>query len=177
MTELLDRYKQLSSEWTPENRAALLQHATDAVRREQIKATYANAAELAQAVDPRFRITPAIELAAANIEETLTKPRHNLVINWPPQEGKTTLCAVFTPLRALQLDPSTRIVLATHGDGLAEESSAACRTIIREHGSGVVDPISGVEVTDKLGFRLAPGQNKVKTWKIAGARGGIHSAC
>ena len=32
MTELLDRYKQLSSEWTPENRAALLRSEADELR-------------------------------------------------------------------------------------------------------------------------------------------------
>lgn len=141
--------------------------------REEIKTRYANAAELAQAVDPGYRITRAIEMIADAIEVVLSRPRHNLLVTTPPQEGKSSLCAVYTPLRALQLNPNRRIILATYGDSLAEDHSRSCRDIITRHGSGVVDAMTGVAVTDKLGLQLSPTSSKVQSWRVAGARGGM----
>jgi len=141
--------------------------------REQIKAKYRNAADLAQAVDPGYNITPALRMIADAIETVLSRPRHNLLVTTPPQEGKSSLCAVYTPLRALQLNPNRRIILATYGDSLAEDHSRTCRDIIARHGAGVVDAMTGVAVEDKLGLELSPSSSKVHSWRIAGARGGM----
>lgn len=141
--------------------------------REQIKAKYRNAAELAQAVDPGYNITPALRMVADAIETVLSRPRHNLLVTTPPQEGKSSLCAVYTPLRALQLNPNRRIILATYGDSLAEDHSRACRDIIMRHGAGVVDAMTGVTVEDKLGLELSATASKIGSWRIAGARGGM----
>jgi len=91
---------------------------------------------------------------------------------WTPTHN-STLCAVYTPLRALMLNPNCRIILATHGDHLAEESSRLCQSLINSHGAGVVDPLTGVAVEDKLGYRIAQGSARVKSWKLRGSRGGM----
>ena len=159
--------------WQPETRQAMAEYLRTSRAREQIKTKYHNAAELAQAVDPSYNITPALRMVADAIETVLSRPRHNLLVTTPPQEGKSSLCAVYTPLRALQLNPNRRIILATYGDSLAEDHSRACRDIITRHGAGVVDAMTGVTVEDKLGLELSPTSSKVHSWRIAGARGGM----
>lgn len=164
---------ELAADWPADQRAALVDYLDAAARRETIRARYRDVAGLAAAVDPNYRVTPALQLIATAIEKVLTRPRHNLLITIPPQEGKSTLGAVYAPLRALQLNPNCRIILATYADSLAEDHSRMCRTIIQTHGSGVADSMTGSQVEDKLGFRLAHGANKVSAWKIHGALGGM----
>jgi len=159
--------------WQPETRQAMAEYLRTSRAREQIKTKYHNAAELAQAVDPGYNITPALRMVADAIETVLSRPRHNLLVTTPPQEGKSSLCAVYTPLRALQLNPNRRIILATYGDSLAEDHSRSCRDIITHHGAGVVDAMTGVTVEDKLGLELSPTASKIGSWRIAGARGGM----
>ena len=141
--------------------------------REQIRNRYRDAADLAQVIDPNYVITPAIRLTAQRIEVALRKPRHNLVITAPPQEMKSTLCAIYTPLRAFQLNPNSRVILVTYAEQLALDHSRICRGIVSRHGSGVIDPLTGVEVEDKLGFALSATNSKVDTWSITNGKGGL----
>jgi len=173
MTYSPDVVGNVSSSWQPEARQAMLEYLRASQSRERVKTLYSNAAELAHAVDPGYHITPALKMIADAIEVVLTKPRHNLLVTTPPQEGKSSLCAIFTPLRALQLNPNRRIILATYGDALAEDHSRACRDLILRHGSGVVDAMTGVSIEDKLGLQLSTTSSRVQSWRIAGARGGM----
>ena len=50
--------RKVSKDWAPETRSAMLAHLRAAAAREELQGRYSNAAELAQAVDPTFRITP-----------------------------------------------------------------------------------------------------------------------
>ena len=163
----------VSRAWQPETRQAVVDYLRASRAREQVKTRYRNAAELAQAIDPGYHITPALKMIADAIETVLSKPRHNLLVTTPPQEGKSSLCAVFTPLRALQLNPNRRIILATYGDSLAEDHSRSCRDLILRHGSGVVDAMTGVEVEDKIGLKLSSTSSKVQSWRVEAARGGM----
>jgi len=163
----------VSRSWQPETRQAVVDYLRASRAREDIKHRYSNAADLAQAIDPGYNVTPALKMIADAIEVVLSKPRHNLLVTTPPQEGKSSLCAVFTPLRALQLNPNRRIILATYGDSLAEDHSRACRDLIVRHGSGVVDSMTGVEVADKIGLKLSSSSSKVQSWRIEAARGGM----
>lgn len=88
----------------------------------------------------------------------------------------STLCAVWAPIRALQLNPDTRVIIATYGDSLAEEHSAAARDIIVAHGTGAVDSITGKPVEDRLGLRLRQDSTKVSRWRVEGGRGGVVAA-
>lgn len=159
--------------WPSEQKSAMLAWLRAAATRRDVKARYANAAELAKAVDREYRITPALALIADAVETVLSKPRHNLLVTMPPQEGKTMLCSVWTPLRALQLNPNRRIILATYGDALAESHSASCRDIITRHGTDVMDPVTGIAVEDKIGLKLSASSNKVSAWKVQGGNGGM----
>lgn len=160
-------------QWPPEQKIAALKWLESAVQREKIRTRYANAAELATAVDPDFVITPALKLIADAIETVLAKPRHNLLITMSPQEGKSTMCAVWAPIRAWQLNPNRRVILTSYGDDLARTHSNNCRTVIESHGSEVFDPLTGARVEDKLGLKISAKSRRIDAWKIDGARGGM----
>lgn len=164
---------EVSTSWAPESRTAMLEYFRAAQKREAIRKRYRDVADLAAAVDPSFVITRAVRLIAQRIEKVLHNPRHNLLVTAPPQELKSTLCAIFTPVRALQENPNTKIILATYAEPLALDHSRACRSIIQRHGSGVVDDMIGAEVEDKLGFRVSPTATKVNSWQVDNGLGGL----
>lgn len=160
--------------WTDEQKAAMLKWLRAAAARTEIKARYANAAELAASIDPDFNVTPALDLIANSIEDgPLDGADRNLIITTPPQEGKSSLAAVWVPIRALQLNPNTRIILATYGDALAEEHSSRIRDILDSHGSDVIDQVTGMSVVDKIGLKMSTRSNRVSHWKIDGGIGGL----
>jgi hypothetical protein len=162
------------AKWPDEQKTAMLTWLRSAARREEIKTKYANAVDLAASVDPDFNVTPALRLISDEIEAgPLAGAQRNLIITMPPQEGKSTLAAVWTPIRALQLDPNRRIILAAYGDTLAEEHSTKIRTIIDSHGTDVMDSITGLQIQDKIGLKLSSRANRVASWGIDGGIGGL----
>lgn len=170
---------ELTRNWPPEQRAGILRQLEAAQAREKVRTRYAHPAELAMTIDPEFNLTPALLVISTAIEALLNTPpgaRRNLLITCPPQEGKSTMAAVYTVLRALQLDPNRRIILACYGDSLAHGHSRKCRDLINTHGSGVTDSLTGVEMEDKIGLKLAYGANKVSEWSIEGGDGGLVAA-
>lgn len=163
--------------WPPEQKTAMLNSLRAAEVRARVKSVYKHPAEIAQAVTPGYVMTPAIDLISTSIETVLNSPRQlNLDINMPPQEGKSTIAAVWTPIRALQLNPNRRIILATYADALAEAHSRTMRELIGTYGSGVKDPLTGLEVEDLIGLKLAYGANKISAWSVEGGRGGLVAA-
>lgn len=173
MASLEQRINEYTAGWSTERKADLLAYLRAQHTRETMRAKYDHPAELAAAVDPTYVVTPAIDFISHSIERVLREPRRNLMVTMPPQEGKSSLCAVWTPLRALQLDLDTRIILATYGDALAEEHSAAARGIVTAHGTGAVDSITGRPVEDRLGLSLQEGSTKISRWRVEGGQGGV----
>lgn len=170
VAEILERTKH----WPPERKKAVKNYLEAAAVRENIKKRYDSPAAIAAAVDPDFRRTPAINLISNAIERgPLAGRRRNLIVSMPPQEGKSTLCAVWTPIRAWQLNPNRRIIIATYGEDLALQHSTACRGWLEQHGAGVTDPLTGAVVEDKLGLRISTKSRRMDSWRIDGARGGL----
>jgi hypothetical protein len=163
--------------WPSAQRAAMLSSLRAAEVRAQVKTKYQHPADIARAVDPKFVLTRALNVVSTSIERVLNSPRKiNLMITMPPQEGKSTTAAVWTPIRALQLNPNRRIILATYADALAEAHSRAARSIIETYGTDVRDKLTGLPTEDKLGLKLARGANKVSAWSVEGGIGGLVAA-
>lgn len=137
---------------------------------------YEHPADLLAACIPTYNITPAVDLISREIERALRGRRRRLMITAPPQEGKSLLCSVGTPLRALQLHVDWRVMLLTYADGLAEEHSRTARTLVQEFGSGVVDTLTGTRLPDKLGLSLHPSVATASNWRIAEGDGGLVAA-
>lgn len=177
MTDPLERsLAEHTAGWPAERKADLLLYLQAQHARESARRRYDHPAQLAAALDPAYVVTPAIDYISRSIERVIREPRRNLLVTMPPQEGKSSLCAVWAPIRALQLNPDTRIIIATYGDSLAEEHSAAARDVIQSHGTGATDSITGKAVEDRLGLRLRADSTKVSRWRVEGGRGGVVAA-
>lgn len=82
---------------------------------------------------------------------------------------------VWGTLRALMLDPSRRIVLASYSDYLARATARQVRNIVREFGHGAQDPITGAPLPDRLGLSLADDKAAAGNWRLAGYGGGVYA--
>lgn len=172
-SDLIRLIQENTAEWPPERKMALMRTAQGTLARETIVRQYQHPAQLAQAIDPTYVITPALEYISRSVEQVLRKPRRHLMVTMPPQEGKSRLCAVWAPLRALQINPNCRIILATYGSDLAEEHSVAARDIVRAHGTGATDVFTGSRLEDKLGIQLRPDRSAVARWRVVDGQGGM----
>jgi hypothetical protein len=165
-----------AAEWSPFRRQRAAERLASLANRQRIVSSYAHPAELMAACNEDYVITPAVELVSRKIEQVLRSRRKRLMISAPPQEFKSMLCAVTTPIRALQLHPNWRVMLLTYADGLAEEHSRAARALIQQFGSGVVDSLTGQPLPDRLGIRLHPQLATASNWRIAEGDGGLVAA-
>ncbi|AKF14267.1 terminase large subunit [Mycobacterium phage Vincenzo] len=176
-TQRAEQIFEETKDWPPEQRAAMLRSLRAAETRATVRTKYRHPAEMAAAVTPGYRITPALAMISNSIERVLNSHRKiNLSVSMPPQEGKSSLCSVWAPLRALQLNPNRRIILATYAQPLADMHSRSARDVINAHGAGLVDPLTGLTVEDKIGLRLAQGANKISFWGVEGGAGGLLAA-
>ncbi|MGW5514624.1 terminase large subunit domain-containing protein [Nocardia africana] len=169
MTDVWERAAQLPDR----ERAAFMAFARQAITRRAALTSCRHSADLAQRIDPAYQVTPAIRMMAERIERAMTTRGGRLLITCPPQEGKSTLVAVWTVLRQLQRNPDTRILIASYSEDLARQASQAARNLISSHGTGARDPLSGVELPDRLGLALAGDRFAAGNWQIKGHKGGV----
>lgn len=167
---------EVTEDWSPLRRQRAADRIAQLAHRQRIITAAEHPAALAASCDPDYVVTPAIELVSRNIERALRSRRRRLMITAPPQEFKSRLCAVWTPIRALQLHPDWRVMLLTYADGLAEEHSAAARSLIQQYGSGVVDSLTGASLPDMLGLSLSADKSSVGNWRIQEGDGGLVAA-
>lgn len=80
---------------------------------------------------------------------------------------------VWGVVRALVQDPERRVVLASYAEHLARGMARQVRDIIREHGHGARDPLTGAPLVDKLGLALADDNASAGSWQLAGHKGGL----
>ncbi|WP_084531399.1 terminase large subunit domain-containing protein [Nocardia miyunensis] len=176
MTAVADRLAQLMAHaegLPPEQRRAFeVWAAQETARRTALRAC-ANAAELAHRIDPAYVITPAVQLMAEHIERAVTTRGGRLLITCPPQEGKSTLVAVWTVLRQLQRRPDSRILIASYSEDLARRSSREARNVLMSYGTDARDPLSGVPLPDRLGLALAEDRWAAGNWQLKGHKGGV----
>ena len=169
-TSQLDRLRRL----TPEQRERALEDlppdALEALAREADarRATQGTPADYAARHDPGFRRLEHIDLIGEAIAETVTAAdtgdgRGRLIINTPPQVGKSTLTSLWTPAWFLERWPDRNIILATHTHNYAVSWGRKVRdTLRRAHAAGT----TGVE--------LAPATTAAGEWETT-AGGGMLS--
>ncbi|EME53752.1 hypothetical protein G352_23971 [Rhodococcus ruber BKS 20-38] len=172
MDDTVEKLHEHTRGWPAERKEALMLWLRAQHTRHVIQSRYSHPAELAAAVDSNFVITPAVDVISRTVERVIREPQRNLLVTMPPQEGKSSLCAIWAPLRALQLNPDTRVIVAAYGDALAEDHSRAARGWIETAGTGAVDAITGQPVEDKLGLQLSRSSTSVSSWQVAGGKGG-----
>ena len=161
--------------WSPAQRAALLHRLSREATRLHVDETFPSAGALAKVVEPSTVQTPALDVIDESLEWALSTRDARLIISMPPQEGKTTRVGVWGILRALVQEPNRRCVIASYSDSLARSTARQARNIIREHGSGAEDPLTGAALPDRLGLALAEDKSAAGNWKLAGHRGGLYA--
>lgn len=162
--------------WSDTQVAALMNKLHRESTRARVSQEYPSPGLLARYCDPTTVQTPALDKIDEAIECALHTRSSRTLITMPPQEGKSTRVGVWTPVRALQLDPERRIVLVSFAESLAQESSRAARNIINEYGSEARDPLSGIPMADKLGLSLADDKSAAGHWRVKGHKGGMYVA-
>lgn len=161
--------------WTDPQKAALLHRLNREATRLTVRNNHPTAGALAQSIDTSTVQTPALRTIDAAIEWALSTPDARLAISIGPQEGKTTRVGVWGVIRALVQNPDRRCVIASYSDYLARSTARTARNIIREAGTGAVDPLTGASLPDRLGLSLADDKSAAGNWKLAGHKGGLYA--
>lgn len=132
-------------------------HTTTRQRRQRRPAT---PAELARALDPNYRVTPAIRLISDLAVRSITQPGRRDVITTSPRTGKSELRAIYTPAWAWTRNPNLEFGVVSYADSLAQEHSRKLRRIVNDH-------------ADLLGYRISADKSAVGRWTIDGHTGGL----
>ncbi|TXI56889.1 terminase large subunit domain-containing protein [Mycolicibacter arupensis] len=117
-------------------------------------------ADLARRLDPKFVVTPAVQLISDELARAATTPNARTVITCPPRTGKSRLVSQVFPVWLMMRDPDTEIILKSYNDELANDHSAEARRLIAEH-------------HDLLGVELDESKSAVGRWRLAGRKGGM----
>jgi hypothetical protein len=128
--------------------------------REMLLDQHATPLDFAERFDLRTRRTPALELLAKKMVETVSAHDGRLVISIPPQEGKTVLTR-WLITRMLTADPDRRIVYSSFAMTPARATGREVRNILRTH--------------PELCLPLDKSHQDATDWGIAGHRGGLYS--
>lgn len=130
--------------------------------REQVDAdSWRTPGTLAKRLNPATVQTPALDLVDAALQQLVDTPDGRLIIEMPPQEGKSTRVAKDFVLWVLKHRPWTRCVGGSYGQGLANRNGRAIRNIIRSN--------------PDLGLQLAADNGSASEWQLAGHEGGLVS--
>lgn len=159
---------------SPEARVMALQQLVAETQADNARHKYDTPGDLATDVDPHTRQTPALELIDQEVADAI-ETGGRLIITLPPQEGKSTRVAVWTPVWALMRDPDRRIVVASYAESLARRNAMQARAIVNEHGAGAVDEVTGEALPDYLGIKVSQDHRQAASWAIAGHSGGYYA--
>lgn len=122
---------------------------------------------LARAIEPTTVQTKALGL----IDEYLVKVEageiDRLIINLPPQEGKSTRVTTIGPLWFLTRDPSRRIAIVSYAQDLADEFGRNIRNHISSN--------DGDDGSLDLGLQVARDNGAARRWQLEGNKGGVRA--
>lgn len=138
-----------------------------AKRFEPVKHTWETPGHLAQAIEPSTIQTPALDLIDQYLVRVESGEIDRLIINLPPQEGKSTRVTTIGPLWFLTRNPDRRIAVVSYQADLAEEFGRN----IRNH----IESNQGEDGTLDLGLRVASDNGAARRWKLANKLGGVRS--
>lgn len=118
-------------------------------------------AAMAELCSPDYVRRPHVDLMSRELARLATGQTKRLLLMTPPQVGKSSLAAVWTPLWWLALHPAHKIVIGSYGSNLAINRGRAIRRLVEEHGW-------------RWGLELAFGSRSVNDWELISG-GGIRS--
>ena len=128
---------------------------------------WATPGDLARAIDPRTRQTPALDLIDQALVDVEAGRCDRLIVSMPPQEGKSSRVTTMGPLWFLTRNPDRRIAVVSYAQSLAQGFGRDIRNYITQN--------QGEDGTLDLGLRIAQDNGSAGQWQIAGRRGGVRS--
>lgn len=142
------------------------------LKRSECAAKHQTPGALACAIDPTMKQVAWLELTDNALVWAAKTKSARLLINVPSQQGKSLRAAVWFCVWYLVRFPDTRVIIATHSEGLALTHSEKIRSIIATHGTGAKDPLTGALLPDRLGIGLGE-KNTAGHWTLRGFKGGV----
>lgn len=131
------------------------------------KHQWASPLDLAQAISPETRRTPALEYINDALIDVEAGRCRRLIVSMPPQEGKSTLVTTSGPLWFLTRDPDRRVAIVSYDQDLADEFGRNIRNYILSN--------NGDEGSLDLGLRIAADNGAARRWRLDGRKGGVRS--
>jgi predicted phage terminase large subunit-like protein len=127
---------------------------------------WATPGELARALDPTTRQTPALDLIDAALVDVAEGKLKRLIISMPPQEGKSERTTHYGALWMLHRNPNLRLGIVSYGDDIASQFSYKIRNDIVT--------FDGSEETVDLGMHLQKDSKAVSKFQLRyPAKGGV----
>ena len=123
---------------------------------------WATPGALAKAIEPTTLQTPALDLIDEYLVKVESGEIDRLIINLPPQEGKSTRVTTIGPLWFLTRNPDRRIAIVSYAQDLADEFGRNIRNHITSN--------DGDDETLDLGLRVAKDNGAARRWKLDGTR-------
>lgn len=123
---------------------------------------WATPGALAKAIEPSTLQTPALDLIDEYLVKVESGEIDRLIINLPPQEGKSTRVTTIGPLWFLTKNPDRRIAIVSYAQDLADEFGRNIRNHIISN--------DGEDETLDLGLRVAKDNGAARRWKLDGTR-------
>jgi predicted phage terminase large subunit-like protein len=124
--------------------------------------------DLARALDPSTRQTPALDLIDAALLKVANGETKRLIISMPPQEGKSERTTHYGALWLLQQNPDLRIGIVSYGDDIAGQFSYKIRNDITT--------FDGTEDTIDIGLRLRTDSKAASRWQLRHPnKGGVYA--
>lgn len=137
--------------------------------RRALAARYSSPLALAKRLDPAFRLTPALDVIDEALVDSVRGACPRLIINMPPQEGKSTAVSLYGNLWHLLQRPDDRLVLMSYAQSLAASWAYRVRQAIDAFGLEA----PGRGGTDLLGLAIALDYGARAEWELADRRGGM----
>lgn len=134
---------------------------------EPVKHVWATPGKLAQAIEPSTIQTKALDLIDEYLVKVESGEIDRLIINLPPQEGKSTRVTTIGPLWFLTRNRNRRIAIVSYASELADEFGRNIRNHISSN--------DGDDESLDLGLRIARDNGAARRWKLDGHRGGVVS--
>lgn len=118
-------------------------------------------ARLARYLDGEYQVRPHVRHISRNLADLNQGHTRRLMVQVPPQTGKSALCAVWFPFWWLATHPRDKIVIGSYAQPLAATRGKAIRRLVNQHGH-------------RWGMEIAHGSGQIAEWELT-TGGGIKS--
>jgi hypothetical protein len=129
--------------------------------REQQQPELADPVTLATHLDPAYQPRAHLRIIAAHLARLRAGDGNRLMVNTPPQVGKSVTAVDWGAFWWLAHHPTTNIVIGSYDNGLAMTRGRNIRKLVRLYGA-------------RYNLHLEPGSASMKDWRIT-AGGGVRS--